>query len=138
MGNGAEWYLVEGGKSVGPVTLTELVSRLVNVGGPTAMVYGPGLTAWTPAGQVQAVMAAMRGGTQALNYASPPLPPPVAGDDIDCKIVGEEIQYVEVGLEPGQVAIGEPGYLMYMTSGVQMNTVLGDPSAGPCRGSSAS
>jgi uncharacterized protein (AIM24 family) len=39
------------------------------------------------------------------------------------------MQYVEITLDPGQMCIGEPGGMMYMTPGIQMNTMFGDPSA---------
>src|SRR5688500_10156519 len=39
------------------------------------------------------------------------------------------MQYVEVTLDPGETAIAEAGGMMYMTAGIQMQTVFGDPSA---------
>lgn len=50
-------------------------------------------------------------------------------DEIDYEIFGEEMQYVEVTLDPGEMVIAEPGMMMYMTPGIQMQTVFGDPSA---------
>jgi uncharacterized protein (TIGR00266 family) len=49
-------------------------------------------------------------------------------DEIDYEIFGSEMQYVEVTLDPGEMVIAEAGMLMYMTSGIHMETVLGDPS----------
>ena len=39
------------------------------------------------------------------------------------------MQYVEVTLDPGEMVIAEAGAMMYMTTGIQMETVFGDPSA---------
>ncbi|HLL89250.1 MAG TPA: TIGR00266 family protein [Tepidisphaeraceae bacterium] len=39
------------------------------------------------------------------------------------------MQYVEVTLDPGETVVAEAGAMMYMTPGVQMETVFGDPSA---------
>ena len=50
-------------------------------------------------------------------------------DVIDFKIFGNEMQYVEIELDPGEAAIGEAGSMMYMESGVAMDTVFGDGSA---------
>jgi uncharacterized protein (AIM24 family) len=50
-------------------------------------------------------------------------------DVIDFKIFGSEMQYVEIELDPGEAAIGEAGSMMYMESGVAMDTVFGDGSA---------
>lgn len=49
-------------------------------------------------------------------------------DEIDYEIFGHEAQYVEITLDPGEQTIAEAGALMYMTAGVEMQTVLGDPS----------
>ena len=49
-------------------------------------------------------------------------------DEIDYEIFGHEAQYVEITLDPGEQTIAEAGALMYMTDGIEMETVLGDPS----------
>jgi uncharacterized protein (TIGR00266 family) len=46
--------------------------------------------------------------------------------EIDYKIYGEEMQYVEVELDPGETAIAESGAFMMMDDGVQMETIFGD------------
>jgi len=48
--------------------------------------------------------------------------------EIDYKIYGEEMQYVEVELDPGETAIAESGAFMMMDDGVQMATIFGDGS----------
>jgi uncharacterized protein (TIGR00266 family) len=53
---------------------------------------------------------------------------PRRSDEIDYQIFGDEAQYVEITLDPGEQAIAEAGALMFMTDGIQMETVLGDPS----------
>ncbi len=49
-------------------------------------------------------------------------------DVIDYEIKGSEMQFVEVELDPGEAAIGEAGSLMYMDTGIDMDTVFGDAS----------
>jgi uncharacterized protein (TIGR00266 family) len=49
-------------------------------------------------------------------------------DAIDYEIFGEEMQFVEITLDPGEMVIAEAGAMMYMSSGIKMETVLGDPS----------
>jgi uncharacterized protein (TIGR00266 family) len=46
--------------------------------------------------------------------------------EIDYKIYGEEMQYVEVELDPGETAIAESGAFMMMDDGIQMETIFGD------------
>lgn len=48
--------------------------------------------------------------------------------DIDFSIYGEEMQYVEVELDPAETAIAEAGSFMMMDDGVQMETIFGDGS----------
>ena len=38
------------------------------------------------------------------------------------------MQFVEVELDPGESAIAEAGALMYMTPGIEMETIFGDGS----------
>jgi uncharacterized protein (TIGR00266 family) len=47
-------------------------------------------------------------------------------DVVDYEIKGNEMQFVEVELDPGEAAIGEAGSLMFMEGGIQMDTVFGD------------
>jgi hypothetical protein len=49
-------------------------------------------------------------------------------DVIDYEIFGEEMQFVEITLDPGEMVIAEAGSMMYMSSGIKMETVFGDPS----------
>lgn len=48
--------------------------------------------------------------------------------EIDYRIYGEEMQYVEVELDPQETAIAEAGSFMMMDDGVQMQTIFGDGS----------
>ena len=48
--------------------------------------------------------------------------------EIDYRIIGEEMQYVEVELDPQETAIAESGAFMMMDDGIQMETIFGDGS----------
>jgi uncharacterized protein (AIM24 family) len=48
--------------------------------------------------------------------------------EIDYRIVGEEMQYVEIELDPNETAIAEAGSFMMMDDGIQMQTIFGDGS----------
>ena len=48
--------------------------------------------------------------------------------EIDYHIYGEEMQCVEVELDPQETAIAEAGSFMFMEDGVQMQTIFGDGS----------
>lgn len=48
--------------------------------------------------------------------------------EIDYTIYGEEMQYVEVELDPQETAIAEAGSFMMMEEGISMETIFGDGS----------
>jgi hypothetical protein len=106
------WYLAENGASVGPLSLDDLVGRVGRFGANAAgvMVYGPGLSAWTPATQVPAI--AQRLGAGSTQGRGPGMPPPPGGgrpaDVIDYEIFGSEMQYVEVTLDPARWRSARP------------------------------
>ena len=54
--------------------------------------------------------------------------PPGTSDEIDFKIHGHEMQFVEVELDPGESAIAEAGSMMFKDAPVNMDTVFGDGS----------
>lgn len=48
--------------------------------------------------------------------------------EIDFEIFGDDLQFVEIELDPGETAIAEAGAMMYMDSGIEMTTIFGDGS----------
>ena len=48
--------------------------------------------------------------------------------EIDYKIMGNDLQYVEVELDPMEAAVAEAGGMMYMDDGIDMETIFGDGS----------
>src|SRR5688572_17248437 len=124
------WHYVMNGQTTGPVSLAELAQQLPAAGGERAHVFGPGMSTWTEARNVPQVMAALRGTSAGQGFAPPP-PPRGAGraaDVIDYEIFGSEMQYVEITLDPGEMCVAEAGGMMYMSPGIEMQTVFGDPS----------
>ncbi|MNV14381.1 hypothetical protein D3C71_1050660 [compost metagenome] len=119
-----QWYFHVPGKAdrVGP--LDEDAARQYAQSNRQALAWREGMQGWLAVAQVPEF------GGQA---APPPMPPPVGGsrnraDDIDFKIFGQEMQFVEIELDPGESAIAEAGALMFKDSSVQMDTVFGDGS----------
>ncbi len=49
--------------------------------------------------------------------------------EIDYKVYGEEMQFVEIELDPQETAVAESGAMMMMDDGIQMQTIFGDGSA---------
>jgi uncharacterized protein (TIGR00266 family) len=48
--------------------------------------------------------------------------------EIEYRILGEDLQYVEIELDPQEATVAEAGGMMYMEDGVEMETIFGDGS----------
>jgi uncharacterized protein (TIGR00266 family) len=48
--------------------------------------------------------------------------------EIDYRIHGEEMQYVEIELDPNETAVAESGSFLMMDDGIEMQTIFGDGS----------
>src|SRR5215813_15541607 len=48
--------------------------------------------------------------------------------EIDYKIFGDDMQYVEIELDPMEATVAEAGGMMYMDQGIEMETIFGDGS----------
>jgi uncharacterized protein (TIGR00266 family) len=124
-----QWYMAIGGHQVGPVSQDDVITNLRNgtIDGNT-LVFTAGMKNWTPLTDVPELAAFLAGGS-ATRLAA--VPPPIAGrsaHEIDFRILGSEMQFVEVELDPGESAVAEAGSMMYMTPGIQMETIFGDGS----------
>ncbi|MDQ3338807.1 MAG: TIGR00266 family protein [Myxococcota bacterium] len=129
MNDGGIWYIGINGQQQGPLG-TQQVIDMIRTGqvSQTAYVYGQTLPQWTPIATVPTF-------TAAFSTAAPPPPPPPAGpapvvaDQIDFEIIGNEMQFVEIVLDPGEAAIAEAGAFFYMDPGIKMETIFGDGSS---------
>ncbi len=119
------WHVVINGQPVGPLTVEELTQRLPMAGGPNAMVWQTGAPEWVQARTVPEIAGRM----QAPATMGGPGMPPVPGAKLEYTITGDDMQFVEIMLDPGQVVQAEPGSMMYMGSAIRMDTHFGDPSA---------
>lgn len=116
-----EWYFSVNGQQTGPLDM--VAARAFAAKNPTAFCWRPGFGEW---------LAVSRVGELEVSHTAPPAlgtSRTSVADEIDFKIVGQEMQYVEVELDPGESAIAEAGAMMYKDSHIQMNTVFGDSSA---------
>ncbi|MCB9507421.1 MAG: TIGR00266 family protein [Myxococcales bacterium] len=129
---GEQWYVGVNGQQEGPLPTAQVIER-IQAGSitPQHYVFGPGASTWTPIAQV-AAFAPWFGG------AVPPPPPPGAAvthaHEIDFKVFGEDLQYVEITLDPGEACIAEAGAMMFMEPGIAMETIFGDGSQQSAQG----
>jgi uncharacterized protein (TIGR00266 family) len=121
----AQWYFSYGNNTdrIGP--LDDEAARAQARSRPDGYCWKEGYTEWKPIRSV----GELGGGVS--TSVPPPAPTTLRGtgaDEIDYRIVGHDMQFVEVELDPGESAIAEAGALMYKEAAVQMDTVFGDAS----------
>jgi uncharacterized protein (TIGR00266 family) len=66
-----------------------------------------------------------------MSTALPPTEPQRrsnAGDDVDFEIKGQELQFIEIELDPGESAIAEAGAMVWKDADIGMTTIFGDGS----------
>ncbi len=117
----SQWYLSYDGKQEGPMDQSQAVAR--TRANPDGFAWREGLAEWLPISQVGELSRPTTPGV------APPPPTTRTSHEIDYKIMGAEMQFVEVELDPGESAVAEAGAMMYKDSSVVMETVFGDASS---------
>ncbi len=121
----SQWFLSYDGQQQGPLdaTVAQAQARL----NPNGFAWRQGFSEWLPIAQVSELNQAP---AKALSVAAPPLQMARSGrtDEIDFKLYGEDMQFVEIELDPGESAIAEAGAMMYKDAVIKMETVFGDGS----------
>ena len=121
------WHIAIDGQQQGPFSLQELHQKFSSGElGKDTYVFTGSMTNWEPAAQ-RPEFAAVFGGT-APAAAPPPVTVAMRAHEIDFEIFGEDMQFVEVTLDPGEVCIAEAGSFMYMDPSIEMETIFGDGS----------
>ncbi|QJT10746.1 TIGR00266 family protein [Oceanidesulfovibrio marinus] len=119
------WYLSYDGGQEGP--MDEMEARARAQANPEGFAWRQGFFNWTPIAQVPELMQSGLAGPGAA--PTPPPPSAMQAHDIDYRILGQEMQFVEVELDPGESAVAEAGAMMYKDPEVAMETIFGDGSA---------
>ena len=121
----SQWYLSYDGKQTGPMDQSRAaVQAQAN---PDGYAWREGFADWVPIAKIAELSSAP------LAMSGAPAPPPMSGsrsraDEIDFKICGAEMQFVEVELDPGESVVAEAGAMMYKDRSIQMETIFGDGS----------
>jgi len=142
-----DWYIeYDDGRKQGPISKIE--AKLAAKSDSSGYAWTTGMSDWQPMN----TLADLVGEANVVAYEPPaptppaPTPPPTqynkqqtslqatqtytqnSADVIDYEIFGEDIQYVEVELDPGESAVAEAGSMMYKHHAIMMDTVFGDGS----------
>jgi len=122
----SQWYLSYDGNQIGPFDTAQAIAKAKE--NPNGFAWREGYAEWLPIIQISELGSAK---------GTAPLPPPLSAgvaDEIDFKILGAEMQFVEIELDPGESAVAEAGSMMYKDAYVEMNTVFGDASGANSEG----
>ncbi|MEW6080093.1 MAG: TIGR00266 family protein [Thermodesulfobacteriota bacterium] len=117
-----QWFLSYDGNQIGPMDQAQAAAQARK--NSNGFAWREGFAQWQPIASV--------GELTSPQAAQAAMPPPVGAsrrsDEIDFKIMGAEMQFVEIELDPGESALAEAGAMMYKDSRVEMQTVFGDGS----------
>jgi len=116
-----QWYISYDGAQEGPMAEDAARARVAQDN--SGYAWREGFDQWKPMARISEL-------AKQQAPAMPKMPPPgkPMADEIDYKIFGSEMQFVEVELDPGESAVAEAGAMMYKGADVAMETVFGDGS----------
>jgi len=117
-----QWYLSYDGNQTGPFDTSQAVAQARK--NPSGYAWRDGFAEWLPIHQIAELTS---------RSVQMPTPPPASStataDEIDFKVMGTEMQFVEIELDPGESALAEAGAMMYKDQSVKMETIFGDGSS---------
>jgi uncharacterized protein (TIGR00266 family) len=124
----SQWHLHDPSRDTRMGPMDTDAARTEAARNPRLLAWKEGMGDWLPVRNIAELVDGVPG-----DPASTPPPPPRNGgrgraDEIDFRIHGQEMQFVEIELDPGESAIAEAGSLMFKDSAVRMDTVFGDGS----------
>lgn len=120
-----QWFFSYNGQQIGPLDQTAAVAQAAK--NSNGHCWRQGFAEWLPIASCTELRAESAAGT--MTTPPPPSQTQQRSDVIDYKIYGEDMQFVELELDPGESAVAEAGALMYKDSAISMETVFGDGSA---------
>jgi uncharacterized protein (TIGR00266 family) len=124
-------YLAINGQQQGPYSADQIVQMIRNGQAKAeTLAFRQGMATWTPL--IHFAEFRNEFAPQGTGMMPPPVPARTAwgkqSHEIDFEIFGDDLQFVEITLDPNETVIAEAGAMMYMTRGVQMETQMGDGS----------
>jgi len=116
------WYIAIGGQQQGPFSQAQIQQGVAaGIYTRDTLVWRQGFANWLATAQVPEL--------QQPTFSPPPMNTgSTQAHEIDYQIHGNEMQFVEIELDPQESTIAEAGAMMYMSDGIQMETVFGDGS----------
>lgn len=116
------WYFSYNGQPLGP--LDGAAARQQATRQPDGHCWRPGYAEWLPIRACTELHAAP--GSALPLPGLPAAPGGHRADLVEYRIHGEDMQFVEIELDPGESAVAEAGAMMYKDAVIRMETVFGD------------
>ncbi len=115
-----QYFFSYSGQQTGPFDPARAIAQAA--ADPSGHVWREGFAEWMPIAEVAEL------GRGASFSSGAPAPARQTADEIDYKIVGGEMQFVEIELDPGESVVAEAGGMMYKDDAVRMESIFGDGS----------
>jgi len=125
-----QWFFSYNGQQIGPLDQAAAIAQAAK--NPNGHCWRQGFAEWQAIAACGELRAEASPG--AMTVPPPPSQHQQRSDVIDYKIFGEDMQFVEIELDPGESTVAEAGSLMYKDSAISMETVFGDGSAASSSG----
>lgn len=114
------WHFAEDGENIGAMPHDKAVAFAQS--NPDCLAWREGMAEWTQVSKIHELCKIPKG------RAAPPPTANISSDEIDYDIYGNDMQFVEIELDPDETAVAEAGALMYKDSDIEMTALLGDGS----------
>lgn len=122
------WYLEVNGKPAGPYSANQVRNGLtLGKVSPDWLLFGPNMNKWEPVSwhptfNPEIAEKQLEKLPQATFHQSQLV------HEVDFEIFGDDMQFVEIELDPGEAVFAEAGAMMFMDDSIAMETVFGDGS----------
>ena len=108
------WYCLSGNQKYGPFSQQD-AARFIEAH-PDCLVWQAGMPEWVPADRFSSLTG---------SSASAPSSDTYFNSGLNFKICGDDMQYVEITLQPGESVIAEPGAMVYKEIAIDLEALLG-------------
>ena len=122
-----QWYLVVNGAQAGPFTQDDVMARLrAGQIDRATLVFTAGMSQWTPLGQVPELAGAAASGVR--HAAAAAARAASARTRSTTRSTARTCSSSRSSSTRGESVVAEAGGMMYMTPGIEMETIFGDGS----------
>lgn len=125
-----EWHYTGTGANVETASEEQLQELAASgVISRQTFVWRQGMAGWAPAGEVCPQIFAAGGPPPLPEWPTAPAPSRKNCHEVDYEIFGDDLQLVEVELDPSETVVAEAGAMNYMEDGIVFETRMGDGSS---------